>query len=308
MSDKFNLQLIFAAVGIACLGIYPALTMGANAAAEQNVIKIDVTNNQGQVDYGQVDKFIESQNKKQVKYFAKEGNDIVLSENPIPETKLSGYRPANLADLGLKILAANQVLNSSVVKLADYRPASSGLYRLPSIPDFVVEEPAQLQAAPAISSSSPAVTSSPIAKSAPAKFMQASPAVHMTLAVDAMTIFLWSAVGLFALILASLVLRAQSRRSSVAVKTSSYSGVLTDPTDLIGKGELFDFTNDLVNNKLMTINTNYLNMLWKVGKFSNEGAVNTYFYMAYYIPSQQAYAATLQKNRQTEKDKTPEQA
>jgi hypothetical protein len=302
MRDKLNLQ-IFTAISIVSLGIYPALTMGADAP--QGAIKIDVTNDKGQVDYGQVDKFIAAQDKQHPQYFAKEGNDIILSEKPIPVTKLaSGYKPGILADLGLKVLAANQVLNSSVVKLSNYRLASNGLYRMPRIPDFVVEEPAQLQAAP----SSPVVASTPIATSAPAKLMQVSPATQMKVVVDGMTIFVWSAIGLFALLLSSLILRAQSRRSSTVVKASSYSGPLTDPTDLIGKGELFDFTNDLVNNKAMTINTNYLNMLWKVGKFSKDGAVNTYFYMAYYVPSQHAYASTLQNNKLNEKDRTQEQA
>lgn len=68
---------------------------------------------------------------------------------------------------------------------------------------------------------------------------------------------------------------------------------------MVGEGGLFNFDETTRLTKI-PLDSTYLSMMWHLGRFSTDSNVNTYFYMAFYVPSQQQYASELRKQHETE--------
>ena len=261
-----------------------------------NTITIDVNNQSGSVNYAEVDKFIEAQDKKSTKFVVMNGDQLVFSDKPIAVAVAAKakvlqriYKPAQLADLGLKLHSGDLSSNEPIIKMANYRLASTEIKQLPRIPEFVITPmaPVTFLAEGGLGSAWSIIIN--------------QPKLNM-LETDVVATFIWVIASIMVLMSGGLLALSRSRRLEVQGKQVSYSGKLGAPNEMIGKGKLFDFNGNVLSGEVMPINTMYLNILWNVGKFSQDGAVNTYFYMAFYIPPQHNYAATLVKKVEVKED------
>lgn len=290
------------------------LSVFATAVTAANTITIDVTNPNASVDYNEVNKFNEAQDTKNMKHVAMDGSTLIISDKPItlPDKNKSLYKPRTLSDLGYRVLASDS--QATIAKAAPYMLANRNLIKTPSVPYFEVtpqvtsvsvSAPAAVQIAaaaqPGVSTSSKPFMS---AASTPAIAIKATTPVQLQATGQSSSMMISLVLAGLALLAMLGLTRLRSRKSSNDIKQTTYTGQLTDATEMIGKGDVFDFNRHLNNGQVIPMNTTYLNMLWKVGKFSNEGAVDTYFYMAYYIPSLHAYAATLQNKKAETRQKT----
>jgi hypothetical protein len=330
MREQFKYAFILNLTMGFCLS---TLAGALSAAAAPNTITIDVTDPNASVNYNQVDQFFDAQDratqsKAKVQHLAMDGKSLILSDKPIilADSNKAQYKPQSLSDLGIKFQAGMQA--ATIVKAAPYMLANKNLIAVPTVPEFNVEQQRmellssvltqfETMVSSAVSSAQQQGNNAP-ASPPPAKvFMTAAstpeialksqlPAQPAALSVHEQPASIMTSIGLAALSLIAIfgLSRLRSRKTKDEVKKSVFSGQIVQATEMVGKGEVFDFNRHLSNGQVIPMNTTYLNMLWKVGKFSNEGAVDTYFYMAYYIPSMRAYAATLQNKKAEIRQKT----
>lgn len=274
------------------------LPMMVDANAAQPTITIDVKSPES-INYNQVDKFTRSIDKQSATHVTMDNNVLILSDKPITlaDRAPTEYKPRTLADLGIKISMNNNAAGHSVTKIPDFSLASNDLRVVPTIPDMIKVQAAQVQV-----NSAPATLDKQVAP-APIATAPVSKKIITPEATKASSMYYQLSVIPGALILfGGLMMLFGMRRSVVHPdKSSVYSGV-TAENEMVGKGELFDFNGKLVKGKVTPINTTYLDLLWRVGKFSKEGSMNTYFYMVYYIPPQQAYAQQLKKAVQVKEE------
>ncbi len=325
-------QLKYAFILNFAMGFCLSIFAGAlSAAAAPNTITIDVTNPNQSVNYNEIDQFFDAQdsamkNNAKVQHLAMDGKSLILSDKPIilADSNKVQYKPQSLSDLGIKFQAGMQA--ATIVKAAPYMLANKNLMAVPAVPEFNVEQQ-RMELLSSVLTQFETMVSSTVSSvqqqgnNAPASpstkvFMTAAatpeialksqlPAQPAALAVHEQPASIMTSIGLAGLALLAIfgLSRLRSRKTN-EVRQSTFSGQIVQPTDMVGKGEVFDFNRHLSNGQVIPMNTTYLNMLWKVGKFSNEGAVDTYFYMAYYIPSMRAYAATLQNKKAEIRQKT----
>jgi hypothetical protein len=273
-------------------------------ASHANTITIDV-NSANPINYNEVDKFNAAQDKqaKFAEVDINNPNQLIFSAKPIIQTPKSvAYTPKKLADLGWKINSTMTDTYGSVVKATPHSIVSGGLMRMPSLaqlnlPTNTVQTSAAQAPVTTVTAATPTAVATP-----PTRvnniYSANLPLQSVSQLPDAWTI----GAGLTLLLLLGLLIneKRQTRHKSLAL---TYKGQMGAANEMIGKGKLFDFNTQAQSCEMLTVNTAYLNMLWQVGKFSRDGAINTYFYMAYFIPSQQAYAAELRRKRQTVKPK-----
>ena len=263
------------------------LSISPRASAEP-MLTIDVMNPQHEIDYAELDKFVDTldKNKAKSQYSANTREIIILSDVPvkiIAKALPKPYYPVLLADLGIKVYPTSAARNVTVYRLMPYKLASKQIRTVQYIPPMYV--PPRVEQ-PVVVVTAMQAPSAAVSQKQPQTFISS---------LNLSTFWLVSVP--VTIILMCLLLLQRSRKTPYALKTPSYTGKLGAANEMIGSGKLFDFNGNALNCELTPINTNYLNMLWHVGKFSNEGAVNTYFYMAFYIPPQQNYAASLQKHK-----------
>jgi hypothetical protein len=286
-------------------------TMSSSAADSGNTITIDVNNPNSGVDYNQVDKFMNAEAPThKINFAVKDGNEIILSEHKIVQNSQgkrimaqkitttptaedniilveeTPYAPTRLADLGYGVYPANAFRENNAVKMRPHQLASRQLRTVPNVPEMYI----------------PPVQTT-LAAAAPVANRAATPASSSRLItldeLVGMVTYFWLTTLTITLTLLAALLIMRSRRTAKPEYALRYAGEVGAPNEMVGKGAYFDFTGQVMKGEVMTINTNYLNMLWQVGKFSEYGAVNTYFYMAFYIPPQEYYAAQLKRNGQT---------
>lgn len=258
----------------ACFALYgislKASEIPVNSSSAAKTITIDVNHPQQAIKYPAVDQYVAVQDINAVK-------TLVLSDKPIlitqlkPEIISKPYMPATLADLGLRL---NKQL--MIVKIPGVEIPINNISRLPIIPPMIIE-PHNTQITPAST-----VTQTMTA---------AQPAV--------LTLVLWLITALSTITVLSLLLSSRPRLSSAS--SASYKGKVGAPTDMIGEGEVFDFSTSAMQNKVVQMNISHLNMLWHLGRLSKNSAVDTYFYIAFYIPPHQQYAKSL-KRKTTKKE------
>lgn len=104
---------------------------------------------------------------------------------------------------------------------------------------------------------------------------------------------LLSAIAGFAII--TVLMMPRVPRTIKTKRSVIFTGLLDKPNTMVGTGKIFDFSPISSGNHHMRMNTTYLNMMWHLGSFSNDNTVNTYFYIAFYIPPQHQYAAPLRR-------------
>lgn len=102
---------------------------------------------------------------------------------------------------------------------------------------------------------------------------------------------LFAAAGL--MIASVLMLIIFSRYSKSTHHSEIYSGAMNFENGMTGRGMAFNF-NDLRLTK-GPMHTSYMDMIWTLGRLSKNNSVNTYFYMAYFIPSYKNYARILRR-------------
>lgn len=266
-----------------CLGV-GMMSQVANAAAPQSTptITIDVNNPNGSVDYAEVDKFEKAQSGKQVKFASVENGELILSDKPIVKPKPQVrhmYAPVNLADLGWKIRTGYSIFNRNIVKVPAYRIANYELRKLPFIPEM------------------PKMTYEPGLTALPAStwtvLINQSEVLQSPTAIVDASLWLLSAISI--LLIGGMFVRSRTRRFKET--EIIYTGEIGAANEMIGKGELFDFRENAVQGKTTQVNTTLLNVLGNIGKFSQNGSIDTYFYMAYYIPSNKEYATVLHRKQ-----------
>src|SRR3990167_4348957 len=250
----------------------------ANDYRHPATITINGNNQQQSVNYNEVDKFISAQDVKAIKTVAKNNNKIILSEKPIIIIK--AYAPTSFADLGLRF-NRNRVL----VKFPNFEIAINNVRRLPTIPPFTASSPKSIVAVAPKSIESAIITQ---------ELSAAQPAIYSTV------LWLVTAISTFGILSMLLV---SSRRNNTRRHYLSYVGKLGRATDMIGSGDMFDFSMRARSLKTTSVNASYVNLLWQLGRFSKCNTVDTYFYNGFYIPNQQGYAQALRKSV-TKKEKT----
>jgi hypothetical protein len=273
-------------------------------ASHASTITIDV-NSADPINYNEINKFNAAQDKqaKFAEVDINNTNQLILSGKPITQTPKSvAYTPKKLADLGWKINSTMTDTYGSVVKAKSHRIASSSLMRTPSLASLNLPTNT-VQASAAQAPVTTVTAAAPTAGVTPPTRVNNIYSANLPLQSVSMLPDAWTVgAGLTLLLLVGLLVneKRQTRHKSLAL---AYKGQMGAANQMIGKGKLFDFNAQAQDCEMLTVNTTYLNMLWQVGKFSKDGAINTYFYMAYFIPSQQAYAAELRRKRQTVKPK-----
>ncbi len=304
--DKFKRRHLLLLLGILCGLAFSLQSLPSHAAAPGNVT-LEVNNGQINIDYSQVDKFNAAQDGKQVKFAAVDGKELILSDKPVKINQ--AYQPRYLTDLGVR------VANSNIVRIPPYDLVRNDIQTLPSIPDMIVmAEAAAVSVYDEIPVVIPGVStdiSEPATAAAPQAVRVASTPASTSAAIPSPTIsanddmMFWRVFGVSALFVSLLLLLLHARKEKQAPTSNLYSG-MPDTNAMVGKGKLFDFNGNVMKGRVTPINTTFLNMLWHVGKFTKEGSMNTYFYMAFYIPPQQDYAKSLQKQdaKQTEETHT----
>lgn len=262
-----------------CLALYgislKASEHPANNSAAPKTITIDVNHPQQSINYQEVDQFMAAQDVNAVKFAATDNNKLILSDKPIVVAKAKPvpviapkpYMPTTLADLGLRL--NRQIM---IVKIPGVQVAINNVSKLPVIPPMIVI---------------PRATQIAQAGTFTQTMTAAQPAI--------LSLVLWLITALSTVTVLSLLLASRQRRQTTS--SALYSGKIGAPTDMIGEGEIFDFSTDAMQNKIMQMNTTSLNMLWHLGRFSKDSAVDTYFYMAFYIPPQQQYAGSLKRKK-----------
>lgn len=289
MRDKFILFMLSIAFGLV-MSISPAISRAS--------VAVEVFNSNGEVNFQGIDAMQQSQDGRQVKFAEMDGNELILSDKPIikAENQSKTYKPTRLADLGYQFNPGAVHPEAIMTQLAAYDVVDSQLYQMPAIPAEVV------------SAATPIVTAS----AAPAQ-IATLPNLQTMSSSYASHIVMQSAVVLFMIVLfgSVIVYLINAIQASVDLRTSprqsknEYKGEWRDATTMVGHGDLFDFKRNAIHGAI-PMNTNALNMLCSVGKFSRTGTADTYFYMAYYVPSQHAYAAAL-REKQEEKQVELEQ-
>jgi len=114
-------------------------------------------------------------------------------------------------------------------------------------------------------------------------------------------VFISLVLAAFALTIASaFMLILLSRNSKSTLNSRIYSGALSTENEMIGKGQIFDFNNQ--NHTKRPMHTTHTDMMWKLGRFTHNSSIDTYFYMAIFTPSYKNYARILRR-KITEKAK-----
>lgn len=242
------------------------------------------------VDYKEVDRYISHMNTQKVKYAKTKDNEIILSEEPIveipkylarpavqPTFEAAPYAPITLADLGMQYSPENNVAPAERVQLADNQ-----LRAAPTVPEFVAVPVTAIHEAPATQT-------------------QYSN-IHNKLTEAISPTFMYAIRAIFAaggLIILLMLYASSRRRDAPALYKSRYTGKLGIPTEMVGEGGLFNF-DDTKSIQKIPLNATYLTMMWHLGRLSTDSHVNTYFYMAFYIPPNQQYAAELRKKQESE--------
>ncbi|HTM64374.1 MAG TPA: hypothetical protein VL360_07730 [Gammaproteobacteria bacterium] len=236
-------------------------------------VTIDVLNSKGSVDYEEVSRFLAEQNKKQVKYAKADKNTIILSEKPIIQTDTQTiYSPSKLHDLGFEMSK-----NLSLSKINSYH-LSANLNNVMKIPKFAASKRTV-----AINTANQNKLNNKIHSHASNTPQPVNIIVFISL------ILVISVLSLASVLMLSLI----SRRSELKRKSTIYSGVIDNETEMIGKGNLFDF--DRENPNKMPMHITYMDMIWQLGRFSHNNSIDTYFYMATFIPSYKNYARILRR-------------
>tara|TARA_R110000868_G_scaffold248315_4_gene504826 strand:- start:454 stop:1389 length:936 start_codon:yes stop_codon:yes gene_type:complete len=305
MNDKtIERSKLTTLLSIACSFLLLALPLSANAAVTPGTVSVDVTKSQTTIDYSAVDAYHSAQ-PSQVKFAAVDGEQLVLSDKPIIITPVNIYKPKTLADLGLRFNPTNAAAGNNISPIETYMLVDNSVSAMPAIPQVVVAEIAQTaptaEAAPTAEVTQVAPTAAATQPVVAANTTQATNVVKSSAAITSSS-SLMTMLASATLFVLCLLFISLSRRSAPAVKSSLYAGYEDESDKMVGKGELFDFSGKVLKGNITPIDTNYLNMLWHVGKFSKEGSMNTYFYMAFYKHPQNAYATTLKENEKS-KDK-----
>lgn len=259
-----------------CLAMYGISLKASEHPA--NTITIDVNHPQQSINYQEVDRFTAAQDVHAVKFAATDKKTLILSDKPIviakaaPVITTKPYMPTSLADLGLRL---NR--NAMIVDIPGVKVAINNVARVPAIPPMIV-----------MPRTTPTAHTSTFTQTMTA----AQPAI--------LSLVLWLITALSTMTVLSLLLSSRQRRG--AETRALYAGKIGEPTTMVGEGDAFDFSADAMQNRMSPLNTSTLNMLWHLGRLSNDSAVDTYFYTAFYIPPHQQYARTLK--RKTTKTET----
>ncbi len=264
----------------------PGIEITSASENANPTITFDVNNPSQDLSYKEVDHFLDGMNKQQVKYAAAKPtkNQVILSENPIeiprflskptqkPESQPIPYAPVTLADLGMQMTPEAQIASAE-----HFQMENNDTMTLPSEPEFIHVPITAENAARAFS------------------------LIHNQLTSDSTLSFLYDLSRLvFAcsgLIIMCMLILSRVRRTVRAHQAAKFTGMLGQSTELVGEGELFDFNDVPLSMQTLPVNSTYLNMMWHLGRFTHDNGVNTYFYMAFYIPPHQKYAAALRRKR-----------
>lgn len=273
-------------IALFCLSPHASENPGIEVASENAppTITFDVNNPSHDLNYKEVDRFLDGMNKQEVKYAAVKQNKIILSENPIelprylakpaprPVPQPIPYTPVTLADLGMKMTPEANITTADNFQLAD-----NHMIAVPSVPEFIPVP----------------FTAVNTAKPFSLIHNQLTSASSLSFLYDlSRTIFAGSG-----LLILCMLLLSRLRKTIYAQEGVSFTGTLGQSTELVGSGEIFDFNRALSSMQTMPLNSTYLNMMWHLGRLTNDNGVNTYFYMAFYIPPHQKYAAALRRTR-----------
>jgi hypothetical protein len=288
--------------------LFSVMLSGIAYAANNTV---DIFDKNNPVDYQKLNSFTEQQDGTKTTYVAKQGGDLIISDKPIPVRPAintaqqiiktaqaaitPNYAPSTFADLGMQM---DSRFNSNVMKASSMSLASNELYELPVIPTYTPAE----NVVTVVTQNGPVHYTS----RAPEEPTYLSPSQAVDVIKGASILFLLSMLGATLFIWRNVFKHAQPIDVNDYSNESSYVGAVGEPTEMVGKGDIFNFNLRPENRLVMPLNTNNLNILCNMGKFSQDGAVNTYFYIAYYIPSQHAYAAVLQKKKVDERESVVE--
>jgi hypothetical protein len=278
------------------IAILPSLAF----ASAQPVIEFDVNNPSGSIDSAQLDNFIEASDKNPVQFFESDGTGFIASNKPIEHNE---YKPTYLSDLGFSIHADKAGTSQFIEKSSSFSLTRNSLKAMPEIPEMVFDH--FENASPQASSNTQQVNTHPerIAAAAGIPVLYSENIYH-TEPVLALLMLLLGLGGLSVMILRQGAKRDAAQPVNAQIKPAA-------KRVMVGAGNMFEFTNPLQNLKNMPENTSFVNLLWNSRKFTNENdkdSVHTYFYMTFYMPNQQGYAAPLQNKKASADQKTPTNA
>lgn len=283
MRDKFILFLLSIFFGM-MMALSPAITRAVEA---------NVYDQNGNINYNEIDAMAKAQDGPQVKFVAADNGEIIFSDKPIViADKSKGYMPSKLADLGYAF-NPGAFADRVVTQLPVYDVVNVALYELPMVPSAPAVE------APVTQSNASPASATTAAPAAPATIISTSYSNNVVM----QSALVLSMIVLFGCVLVYLInmIQASVTSSTTSSRKTAYHGEWNDSTPMVGSGEAFDFKRTAVNGAVIPMNTNALNMLCSIGKFSSSGTADTYFYMTYYVPSQHAYAAALREQKQKER-------